>query len=255
MSSIPSNINEIMQSIMRDSIAYVNRFEVEIFPPSGIASGLTPFLSKSLTLRCNSVSIPGRSLTTQNYRFYGPQRQMPYEPLYSGDLAISYILSSDLRERVFFENWLNGICDPQNYKFSFYYEYATTMQIRMLDKTDTVVYTAVVEEVYPKQIGEIMMGYEKDNEMATQDITLAYRKYTPLFSSNSAVLSPPSPLPQPSQPNPNQANPVFNGFIPPIFANPRDQGPRQWFERDPQTGRILRRGIDGSVNGVINGRP
>ena len=115
---------------------------------------------------------------------------MPYEPLYSGDLALSYVLSSDLRERVFFENWLDGICNPQNYKFSFYAEYTTTMQIRMLDKTDTVVYTAVVEEVYPKQVGEIMMGYEKDNEMATQDTTLAYRKYTPIYSNNSAPLPP-----------------------------------------------------------------
>jgi len=255
MANIPSNINEMMQNIYRDSIAYTNRFEVEIFPPSGINTGLSPLLSKSLTLRCNSVSIPGRSLTTQNYRFYGPQRQMPYEPLYSGDLALSYVLSSDLRERVFFENWLDGICNPQNYKFSFYAEYTTTMQIRMLDKTDTVVYTAVVEEVYPKQVGEIMMGYEKDNEMATQDITLAYRKYTPIYSNNSAPLPSPSLSPQPSQPNPNEFSPIPNQYFPPIYANPRDQGPRQWFERDPSTGKIIRRGIDGSVNGVINGRP
>jgi len=255
MSSIPSNINEMMENIKRDSIAYVNRFEVEILPPRIVPIGLLPSVSRSLTLRCNSVSIPGRSLTTQNYRFYGPQRQMPYEPLYSGDMNITYILSSDLRERIFFETWLDGICNPQNYKFSFYEEYITNMQIRMLDKTDTVVYTAILEEVYPKQVGEIMMGYEKDNEMATQDIILAYRKYTPIFSVNTAPLPIPSPLPQQAQPNPNQVNPFLNPFIPPMFLNPRDQGPRQWFERDPATGQILRRGIDGSVNGVINGRP
>jgi len=252
MSNIPSNINEMMENIRRDSIAYSNRFEVEIQPPL-IIGGLNPSMSRSLTLRCNSVSVPGRSLTTQNYRFYGPQRQMPYEPLYSGDLALTYILSSDLRERAFFENWLNNICNPNNYKFSFYDQYVTSIMVKVLDKTDSVVYTAVVEEAYPKQLGELMMGYEKDNEMITQDITFAYRKYTPIFSTNSNISSTPSPSPVATQPNPNQQNPSQNIFYPFLTPNSRDQVRRQQFERDPNTGRVIRRGADGSVNGIING--
>ena len=72
-----------------------------------------------------------------------------------------------------------------NYKFSFYDEYTTTVILNILDKTDSIVYTAEIEEVYPKEIGEISMGYDKDNEYMTQDVIFVFRKYTPKMISMS----------------------------------------------------------------------
>jgi hypothetical protein len=249
MTYIPSNINEMMGEIYRDSLIYANRFEVVITPPSIFNS--RPTSAKSLTLRCNSVSIPGRSLTTQNYRFYGPQRQFPMEPLYSGDLALTYILSGDLKERVFFEEWLNFICNPNNYKFSYYDEYTTNIIINILNKTDQVVYSAVIEEAYPKQIGELAMGYEKDNEFLTQDIVLAYRKYTP-----SVVQAPNPPRVSPLTQNMQGTNDISGIFRQIPIAPPSPQTPQrtqQFFGINPKTGRIDRFGSDGTVNGIING--
>jgi hypothetical protein len=251
MTYIPSNINEMMGEIYRDSLIYANRFEMVINTPTVFS--YRPASQKQMTLRCNSASIPGRSLTTQNYRFYGPQRQFPTEPLYSGDLALTYILSADLKERAYFEEWLNFICNPSNYKFSFYDEYTTSGVINILDKTDQVVYSATIEEMYPKQIGEIALGYEKDNEFLTQDIVLAYRKYTP---ATTAVSNPPTTTQAAAA---QQITPFglklpesLSQILPP--AQQTASRVQQVFGIDPKTGRINRYGSDGTVNGVINGQ-
>jgi hypothetical protein len=244
MTYIPSNINEMMGEIYRDSLIYANRFEMVLNTPA--VFGYRPASQKQLTLRCTSASVPGRSLTTQNYRFYGPQRQFPTEPLYSGDLTLSYILSGDLKERAFFEEWLNFICNPSNYKFSFYDEYTTNGVINVLDKTDQVVYSATIEELYPKQIGELMLGYEKDNEILTQDIVFAYRKYTPAVTS---APNPPSTTLSAAQ---RQVSPF--GLNLPQALRPVQQRVQQVFGINPKTGRINRYGSDGTVNGVINGQ-
>ena len=244
MTYIPSNINEMMGEIYRDSLIYANRFEMVLNTPA--VFGYRPASQKQMTLRCTSASVPGRSLTTQNYRFYGPQRQFPTEPLYSGDLTLTYILSGDLKERAFFEEWLNFICNPFNYKFSFYDEYTTSGIINVLDKTDQVVYSATIEELYPKQIGELILGYEKDNEILTQDIVLAYRKYTPAVT---LAPNPPSTTLSAAQ---RQVSPF--GLNLPQALRPIQQPLQQVFAINPKTGRINRYGSDGTVNGVINGQ-
>jgi hypothetical protein len=124
--------------------------------------------------------------------------------------------------------------------------------INILDKTDQVVYSATIEEMYPKQIGEIALGYEKDNEFLTQDIVLAYRKYTP---ATTAVSNPPTTSQAAAA---QQLTP--SGLIPPQFSQllrPAQQTAsrvQQVFGIDPKTGRINRYGSDGTVNGVINGQ-
>jgi hypothetical protein len=136
---------------------------------------------RSLFVRCDSVTIPGRSLSTTPYRFYGPARNMPYEPIYSGEMNLSIILSADMRERNFFESWINSIVNPFNYKFAFYDEYVTNMTVAVLDKSDTPTAVFVVEEVYPKAIGDIQMGYDRENDFLKTEVTLCFRKYTPQY--------------------------------------------------------------------------
>lgn len=176
MANLPSNINELVSNITRSGLAYSNRYEIDIgFPlrhPSRDEQS-----RRSMLVRCDSVVIPGRSLSTTPYRFYGPARNMPYEPIYSGEMNISIILSSDMRERNFFEAWLNAIVNPVNFKFAFYDDYISGMAITVLDKSDTPAARFIVEEVYPKSIGDIQMGYDRENDFLKMEATLCFRKY------------------------------------------------------------------------------
>lgn len=238
MPFIPSNINEMLQTIYQDNLTYANKFEVIITPPK--FQLLNQQDMKKMTIRCESVAVPGRSLTTQNFRFYGPQRQMPFELLYSGDITLSFILSKDLRERNFFEGWMNGICNKDNYKFSYYDDYATSIEIHIMNRSDDVIYTAILEEAYPKSMGELGLAYEKENEFLRQEVTFAYRKWSPVITAGAQASL--------GNNTPNQRNTP----APTMIANSRDRVQQQ-FQR--VNGRLVRVGSDGSVNGVIGGTP
>lgn len=198
---IPSAIEVMKSDIMTSGLVYANRYEVILTPPPVFQNQAPPTVVQSISLRCDSILIPGRALNTIPYRIYGPARNMPVEAIYSGELSATFILSSDLREKQFFENWINAISNPIDYKFEYYANYVTQMQINMLDRGDKIIHTAMVEEVYPKTIGDLQVGYDKDNEYMKLDITLAFRRYVPQFFDIRTPPPPPSPqspAPQPS---------------------------------------------------------
>lgn len=180
MALVPSNINEMIQAINRSGVAYSNRYELMFGIPSVFPSG-NPAELKNLTVRCDAITVPGRGFSTTPYRFYGPARNMPYEPIYSGEINISVILSADLRERKFFEDWMNFVCSRDNFKFGYYDDYITDLEITVFGKDEAPTHKFFVEEVYPKSIGDLQMGYDKDNDYLRQDITLSFRKYTPQY--------------------------------------------------------------------------
>lgn len=172
-----SNINNMMSSILKNGVAFSNRYEVQFYLPSDFI-GDSSKIARVLELRAENVTIPGRSLSTTPYRFYGPARNFPYEQIYSGEISIGFILSADLAERHFFEGWLNFISNPINYKFNYYNKYTSKLNIVVLDRTNNVTFVSELEEVYPKSIGDISLGYDKNDEIMKLEVTFCFRKYT-----------------------------------------------------------------------------
>lgn len=213
-SEISSNISAFVNDIQSTRLAYANRYEVVIIRPYLGAGGeninqRTNFIDheRSVSMRCNSITLPGRGFSTVPYRFYGPARNMPYEQIYSGEMSLSVILSEDLRERDFFDVWMGFISSTysrQNYafrepdyKFAFYDDYTTTVTINVLNKAPddhNKPYSVDVLEAYPKSIGDIQLGYDKDNEFLVQDVVLAFRKYQ---YRSYGIQSPPEPKREP----------------------------------------------------------
>jgi hypothetical protein len=223
MAYTPANINQLVQEIQSSGLAYNNRYEVVVYTPRFMGASRIN-LMKSMSLRCDSVTIPGRGFSTTPFRFYGPARNMPYEQIYSGEVSMSVMLSEDLRERKFFEEWMSGVSSIFNYKMGFYSDYTTIVDIDVINRQDQSTYTFTLEEVYPKAIGDIQVGYDKDNEFMRQDVTLCYRKYTQIQR-----------LPQQQQA--------------PLLA---PEAAVQRFVTRPGGG-IDRVGEDGTVNGILGG--
>lgn len=202
----PSSVEAMMQSIQSEGVAFSNRYEVILAPPPALAS--LAAVVQTMIIRCDSATIPGRSFNTVPYRIYGPARNMPVEPIYSGEINLTYIMSSDFRERALFETWMNTVCNPQNFKFEYYGSYVTNMIINVLDRSQQVIHIANVEEVYPKTLGDIQVGYEKDNEIIRQDVTLSFRKYTPNYAVGQSALATRNMM------TALETNPLIGNFIP-----------------------------------------
>lgn len=175
-----SGIGGMVDSITRNGLLTNNRYVVEISPPR-ILAATTPDTIRNLTMRCSSASLPGMDIGSQSYRIYGPARQMPYDIVYSGQLSLTFIVSRDMSERAFFEKWMAAVINPTDYKLGWYDDYTSKMKIIILDRGDIISYESVVEEIYPKTIGEITVANDRENEYMTQEMTFAFRKYTSVF--------------------------------------------------------------------------
>jgi len=191
----PSNIDLMQDTILRGGIAFPNRYSVSVMLPPAL-SNPNSTEQKQLNIRCENAAIVGRAFSTLQYRFYGPARNIPYESIYSGEIQISFLLSGYLQEREYFETWMNKMCNKDDYKFRYYDEYVGSMVVTVIGRDEVPTYSILLEEVCPKLIGEISLGYDKNDEAMRQDITLSYRKY----SINKIEL----PAPPPYTPPPPQ---------------------------------------------------
>tara|TARA_B100000287_G_scaffold433481_1_gene495318 strand:+ start:1148 stop:1894 length:747 start_codon:yes stop_codon:yes gene_type:complete len=183
-STIPS-IERVFASVVNTGHLSPARYEVTVNCP---ALDTIIRLRRNLTLRgenvnerlsvsCESVSMPGRSVSSQPNKIYGPVREMPYEKLYSGDLDMEFRVGKDMFERLYFEQWMDLVTFQGNHHMNYMDNYAGTVTIAQLDHDDDIVYQIELFEVYPKTINPISYGYGNVDDYVKQSVSLHFRHY------------------------------------------------------------------------------
>ena len=175
-----------------DGYAHPNRFEVILPTPTpspstsggGLFSifqsfyaGLTGEADKrSISLRCESVTLPGRTLNTlDDTNIYGPVRQIVDGVTYAEDVTMMFQSSSGLAERAFFEDWQRNAFNEGNWNVNYHKDYVSTIEIYLLDKKDTRRYGIKLFDAFPKTIGAIDLNYASNNEMIKTSVTFSFR--------------------------------------------------------------------------------
>ena len=176
----------------RDGYARQNRYEVVILMPSGVggssaadagssalSSSVTGQLSgetaRRISFRCNSISIPARSLRTQvNSNQYGPIHNIVQGQTYA-PLEATFYCGSDLAERYFFEEWQKITYNPDTYNINYYKEYIGSVEIYQLNEKDERTYGCKLEECFPITIGALPYGHGNNNVIQTISVEFAYR--------------------------------------------------------------------------------
>ena len=147
-------------------------------------------VNKQLVLQCSSVSMPAHDLQTQN-RAYGsePGREMVQTHGYAGTIDCSFYLSTDLREKHYFELWQSLAVDNFTHKANYYDDYVGSMEIYQLSSSeqeigDTVgdiesvrTYGIRASEVFPKTVGAIAYSHDSANEIASLDVRFEFRQW------------------------------------------------------------------------------
>ena len=91
--------------------------------------------ARNISLRCESVTLPGINLSTaQDTNIYGPTKDVVEGVTYAEEVAMSFQASSDLEERVFFERWQKSAFNPQTWNVGYYDDYTGSVEIYLLDK-------------------------------------------------------------------------------------------------------------------------
>ena len=95
-----------------------NRFKVKLIIPSGVVAD-----ARALELQCETVDLPGKILTTQDVKVYGPAYRMAINKQYSNEITMNFLCTNDGHERRIFDNWLeyinpndtNNLVYPESY--------------------------------------------------------------------------------------------------------------------------------------------
>ena len=167
-----ASINDIANAFSSYPPLRTNKYEVYINFPSASSQGFVG------PVWATSVNLPGRSLSTVERRTFGPQRDMPYERLFSGDLEVTFILNKGAPLRTYFEEWMDLIIDPTTNRIkNSRQDYLGELEIDLLSDDNDVEYSITVEEVFPKSIGPVPLSYRSENEIAEQQISFSFRNY------------------------------------------------------------------------------
>ena len=185
-SSGEMSLHSMLAEARGSDYARPNRFEVHIFRPLGAhssggnvtnpAAGSTNhFDTRRISLRCESITLPFRALTTQeDTNIYGPTRETATGVSYAGDIDLTFQSHGDLTDRVFFEEWQKQVFDETSWNLNYQKDYISEIQIYLLDMQENRVYGVVLHEAYPKTINGIDVSQDGDGIIKTT-VSMAFR--------------------------------------------------------------------------------
>ena len=182
-------INDIISGFRsNEGYAVPNRYEVVINPPAKLGGGLSENIFanserganvRDISMRVESVTLPGRTLTTAaEANVYGPNREIVEGVTYADDIAIDFQASSGLDERVFFENWQRQAFNEKTWNIGFYNDYIGSMEIYLLDRQDVRRYGLKLWEVFPKTIGSTTLTAAEATEIIKTNVSFSFRYWT-----------------------------------------------------------------------------
>ena len=186
----------------KDGFAKTNRWEIIITPPTGNRGGSTgnifaPIMgantgegvTQKTALMCEAFSFPGRNLTTTpDTNLYGPEREM-VDGYTFGDISSTFRLSSDMKEKQFFDTWQRLAYNPQDFSIGYYYDYVGEIRLYQLDEQDRRRYGIKLLECFPKTIDQMTVT-QGAGDLQRVNVTWAYRYWLSLADEPNA----PKPL-------------------------------------------------------------
>ncbi len=149
---------------------------------------------KTFIINCEVASFPGEAMSTQPNRIYGPVREMVYEKLFSGDLQLTFRMDEKMFLRKVFSAWQGFIQSADSGDFEYYSNFVSTIELYQYptrqaqgmqgegpalapEGLDKPIYGVRINEVYPKSVGAIELGYEQKDTYMKQTVDFAFRNW------------------------------------------------------------------------------
>ena len=164
-----------------------NLFNATLLGYTKVAGGLTgtlPSIDGTFKFRCEKAELPGRTLATaEDAVGGGPALKLPYDVTYN-DISLSIICSADMKERKFFEEWMDRIIGRGGRTnaglVSYYSDYAlgVSLKVEQLNEAGTTLIAYTLQDIYPTALTPMNAAWEETNTYQRFGVTLAYRYHT-----------------------------------------------------------------------------
>lgn len=181
-------ISDFITQVKTRGLARTNRFSVELVFPTGGSDG-----DRLANLFCESVNIPGITISTTPQRINGEVTEFPYERMFDPAQLVFYVDAQMLLKKQF-DEWLGLIVSPTSRNISYYRDYVRDITISVHTVDEQTPYKIQLIEAYPKTVGSVQLD-SNGKEVMRLSVTLAYKYFKiPLESVDKL------PLEQPQDP-------------------------------------------------------
>ena len=190
-------------------VAHTNKFVVRI----GFPFGTTGAEMEGLSLRCDSVTMPGRNMnTTPNFERYGPQTQV-VDGWSFEDVTCSFLADENFKVKDIFSEWhykmygsgnpISGFGDPRpSFNMNFYDNYVGTVDIFTINQNNILTHGIRLVEAFPKTINANEFSMETMSELQKVSVSFAYRYWHEIGQTGKHQDGPGAPAGAPPS-NPN----------------------------------------------------
>jgi hypothetical protein len=177
-----------------DSIREVAKpklFDVQINIPLGLSNYFIKKrnslvgVDKTLSLRCESTNIPGRTFATTEQKFgSNPTEKHAYHTTYN-DIDMTFIVteshngntfSSKLPEKQFFDEWMNLINPTTTYDFLYKEDYVGSIFINQLDTSNEEIFQVKLIDAFPISVNQLDLDWSSDGYHKL-NVTFAYTRW------------------------------------------------------------------------------
>ena len=168
-------------------IARPNYFLCEL---TGYKILLNDDIDDTFSWRCERAELPGRTVaTSDDAGGGGTALKLPYDVSYA-DTSLSVICSEDMKERKFFERWIDTIVSPAGYdsasgnygaglvRYHDQYARGINLEVSQLSSSGQKILTYKLHDVFPTAITPMTATWEEVNSYQRFGVTLTYRYYT-----------------------------------------------------------------------------
>lgn len=156
---MPGSITDFRASFQTD-IAKPSKFDVNI----PIPLSLIPYISsaKSLTYRCESAQLPGRTFATVEQQIgSNPVEKYPHLSTFT-DIDLTFIVDNDMQQKVFFDAWLNYINPQYNFNFRYKSDYSTVITINQYNSQNQIAYSINLYDAYPVSVNQLDLDWSAE---------------------------------------------------------------------------------------------
>lgn len=141
----------------------------------------------ALRYRCSNAVLPTKSLGTTTSKTYGPIRRMAYGSIHE-PFSLTFILSDSMLEKELFTEWQKYITDDRKGDVKYYNDYiGQELHIVTFDRQGRENSLFVAREVYPVNVGDVQLGWDQQDQIATITVDFMYRYFEEKIRVNKQV--------------------------------------------------------------------
>ena len=162
-------------------ISYNDKYMVTLNKPPKFELPGGAQMRQSLSMLCDTASLPTKSLATYEKTIYGPTKAMPYRMTFT-EASMSFIMRDYMNEKKYFDEWQNKIVDQKTGNLGFLEDYVCDITIQKFsrfadDVSNRPMYAIKLIDAWPSIVAEIQLSHSGGTESMKLPVTFQFKKW------------------------------------------------------------------------------